>query len=127
MHSCVQSIVLLVIRACGLLFFPGPGDYVPVIEDLTFSASVPRICRNVTTVEDTISENDEDFTLTLTTADGSVNLNLDKAAVTITNDDCKLKLHMLYNYRHENDSYYYIGYVLYVQVLKPWAFGGGSS
>ena len=47
--------------------------------------------------EDTILEDDEDFTLTLTTTDGSVNLAPDEATVTIIDDDRKLKLHMLYN------------------------------
>ena len=46
-----------------------------------------RICRNVSSVEDDILEEDEDFTLTLTTTDGSVDLNPDEASVTIINDD----------------------------------------
>ena len=46
-----------------------------------------RICRNVSSVEDDILEEDEDFTLTLTTTDGSVDLNPDEANVTIINDD----------------------------------------
>ena len=46
-----------------------------------------RICRNVSSVEDDILEEDEDFTLTLTTTDGSVNLNPDEANVTIIDDD----------------------------------------
>ena len=84
------------IRACGLLYFLAPGDYVPVIEDLTFSASVPRICRNVTTVEDTALEDAEDFTLTLTTTDSNVTLFPQEARLSIIDDDCKLKLHVLY-------------------------------
>ena len=46
-----------------------------------------RICRNVSSAEDDILEEDEDFTLTLTTTDGSVNLSPDEATVTIINDD----------------------------------------
>ena len=46
-----------------------------------------RICRNVSSVDDDILEEDEDFTLILTTTDGSVNLNPDEAVVTIIDDD----------------------------------------
>ena len=46
-----------------------------------------RICRNVSSVEDDILEEDEDFTLTLTTTDGSVDLNPDEANVIIIDDD----------------------------------------
>ena len=64
-----------------------PGDYDAVLEVLIFSASVNRICRNVSSVEDDILEEDEDFTLTLNTTDSSVNLNPDEAIVTISDDD----------------------------------------
>ena len=60
------------------------------MEDLTFSADVDRVCRNVTTQDDTILEDDEEFTLTLTTTDGSVNLVPDLATVTIVDNDSKL-------------------------------------
>ena len=70
-----------------LLSSPAPGDYDAVAEVLTFSTSVNRVCRNVSSVEDDIFEEDEDFTLTLTTADGSVDLNPDEANVTIIDDD----------------------------------------
>ena len=46
-----------------------------------------RICRNASSVEDDILEEDEEFTLTLTTTDGSVDLNPDEANVTIIDDD----------------------------------------
>ena len=70
-----------------LLYFPAPGDYDAVAEVLIFSASVNRICRNVSSVDDDILEEDEDFTLTLNTTDSSVNLIPDEAIVTITDDD----------------------------------------
>ena len=79
----------MLIRASGLLLFPAPGDYVAVTEDLTFSASDTRICRNVTSEDDTILEEDEDFTLTLTTTDGSVTLTPDVVTVTLLDNDCK--------------------------------------
>ena len=44
----------------------------------------------MSSVEDDILEEDEDFTLTLTTTDGSVDLNPDEARVIITDDDRKL-------------------------------------
>ena len=71
-------------------FSPVPGDYISVAEDLTFSANVDRVCRNVTTKGDTILEDDEEFTLTLTTTDGGVNLAPDRATVTIIDNDSKL-------------------------------------
>ena len=44
----------------------------------------------MSSVDDDILEEDEDFTLTLNTTDGSVNLNPDEARVIITDDDRKL-------------------------------------
>ena len=73
-------------------FSSASGDYVPVTADLTFSASLIRICRNVTSKDDTILEDDEDFTLTLTTTECGLNLTADKATVTIIDNDCKLRL-----------------------------------
>ena len=84
-------------------FFPAPGDYVPVAEALTFSASETRICTNVMTNDDTIFENDEDFGLILTTTDGNVILNPDEATVTIDDDDCKPKRHISTTDWREND------------------------
>ena len=68
------------------------------MDDLTFSAIVNQVCRNVSTIEDDILEDDEQFRLTLTTTDTSVNIDPPEARVTITNDDgVWVKLHcMLY-------------------------------
>ena len=71
------------------LFSPAPADYVAVAEDLTFSASDTRICRDVTLVDDTTPEDDEDFTLTLTTTDVNVMLTPNEATVTISDNDSK--------------------------------------
>ena len=76
-----------------LLSSPAPGDYDVLTEILIFSASVTRICRNVSSVDDDILEEDEDFILTLNTTDSSVNLNPDEAIVTITDDDRMLNAH----------------------------------
>ena len=46
----------------------------------------------MSSVDDDILEEDEDFTLTLNTTDGSVNLNPDEAVVTIIDDDRTLIL-----------------------------------
>ena len=84
-------------KSSVLLLSPAPGDYDAVEEFLTFSASVNQICRNVSSVEDNILEEDEDFTLTLTTTDGSIDLNPDEARVIIIDDDRTLiaiKLHI---------------------------------
>ena len=85
--TTVKGPLLVIRKSSVLLSSPAPGDYDAVVEFLTFSASVNRICRNVSTVEDAILEEDEDFTLTLTTTDGSVDLNPDEATVTIIDDD----------------------------------------
>ena len=72
--------------------FSAPGDYDAVLEVLTFSASVTQICRNVSSVEDNILEDVENFIITLTITDGMVNLIPDEARVTITDDDRKLQV-----------------------------------
>ena len=66
-----------------------PGDYIAISEDLTFSATEMRICRDVTSVEDDVLENDEDLMLTLSTDDPSLVLGPSEATVTILDDDCR--------------------------------------
>ena len=66
-----------------------PGDYTAISEDLTFSASETRICRNVISADDDILEEDEDLLLTLTTTDDAVTLRPSEATVTILNDDSR--------------------------------------
>ena len=61
-----------------------------VTVDLTFTPSEPRRCTNVTTVQDGIPENDEDFPLGLSTSQSGVTLEPDTATVTILDDDGKL-------------------------------------
>ena len=67
-----------------------PADFIEVSEDLTFTPTEPRQCRNVTTVEDSDAENDEDFPLGLSTGQSGVNLNPDTATVTILDNDGEL-------------------------------------
>ncbi len=62
------------------------ADYTAVSSDLVFSETVSRVCRNVSTEEDDILEEDEQFLLDLTTSDPSVQLNPNVATVTITDD-----------------------------------------
>ena len=69
-----------------------PGDYAAIAEDLTFSASETRICRNVISAEDDILEDDEGLLLTLATSDVTVILRRSEATVTILNDDSRLNL-----------------------------------
>ena len=66
-----------------------PGDYTAITEDLTFSATEMRICRDVTSVEDDRLEDDENLMLSLTTGDPTVNLGPSGATVTILDDDSK--------------------------------------
>ena len=73
-----------------MFFSPASEDYVPITVDLTFSTSISRVCRDVTSEDDTILEVDEDFTLALITTDSSMNLTSDEATVTIFDDDRKL-------------------------------------
>ena len=84
--------------------YAAPGDYTAIAEDLTFSASETRICRNVISADDDILENDEDLLLTLTTSDGTVTLRPSEATVTILNDDSRWNLmpngHRLLFYRN---------------------------
>ena len=75
-----------------MFIYVAPGDYSAIAEDLTFSASETRICRNVTSVEDDILEEDEAFLLTLTTSDNTVILRPREATVTILNDDSRLNV-----------------------------------
>ena len=62
-----------------------------VSADLTFTQSEPQQCRNVTTEQDVLSENDEDFPLSLSTSQSGVTLEPDTATVTILDDDGKLQ------------------------------------
>ena len=66
-----------------------PDDYTAISEDLTFSATEIRICRDVTSVEDDILENNEELMLTLSTDDLSIVLGPSEAAVTILDDDSR--------------------------------------
>ena len=66
-----------------------PGDYTAISEDLTFSASETRICRNVISADDDILEEDEDLLLTLTSTDDTVILRPSEATVTILDDTSK--------------------------------------
>ena len=66
-----------------------PDDYTAISEDLTFSATEMRICRDVTSVEDDILEDDEDLILTLSTDDPSIVLGPSEATVTILDDDSR--------------------------------------
>ena len=72
--------------------YAAPGDYTAIVEDLTFSASETRICRNVISADDDILEDDEDLLLTLTTNDDTVILRPSEATVTILNDDSRWNL-----------------------------------
>ena len=73
-----------------MFIYVAPGDYTAIAEDLTFSASETRICRNVIPAEDDILEEDEDFLLTLATSDSNVVLRPSEATVSILNDDSRL-------------------------------------
>lgn len=67
----------------GIFVSTAPADFLPVSEDLTFTPTESRQCRNVTSVQDVDSENDEDFQLGLSTIQSGVILDPDMATVTI--------------------------------------------
>ncbi len=62
-------------------------DYAPIDEDLEFSGSVDRVCKNVSTKGDDILEDDEEFLLILSTSDPDVTLVPDEAIVLINDGD----------------------------------------
>ena len=66
-----------------------PDDYFAISEDLTFSATEIRICRDVTSVEDDILEDDEGLILILSTDGPSTILEPSEATVTILDDDSR--------------------------------------
>ena len=69
-----------------------PDDYTAISEELKFSPTEMRICRDVTSVQDDILEDDEDlnvFVLQLNTDDPSILLGLIEATVTILDDDSR--------------------------------------
>ncbi len=68
-------------------YFSAPGDYNAVSEQLTFTPAVMRLCFNVISLEDDLSEADEDFNLNLGTADENVILDPEMAVLTIANID----------------------------------------
>ena len=75
---------------------PAAGiDYTAVNIDLVFSESMNKSCVNVSTDEDDILEEDEQFLLDLTTTDPSVELNPDVTTVTIEDDDRMFYLHLM--------------------------------
>ena len=79
------KMLIWLLQKSDFFFSPAPGDYNPIVEDLTFSASVTRVCVNVISVADSILEDNENFTLaiTLTTAGAVDRLTPDQAIITI--------------------------------------------
>ena len=75
-----------------VFIYAAPGDYTAISEDLTFSASETRICRNLISAEDGILEEDEVLMLILTTSDDSVIFRPSEATVAILNDDSRSNL-----------------------------------
>ena len=86
--TAITTVVLKYIYCDHTLYIPLAGtDYTAVMDDLTFSASVNQVCREVSTIEDDILEDDEQFRLTLTTTESRVIIDSPEATVTIANDE----------------------------------------
>ena len=66
---------------------PAPGDYNATTQTLTFTPTQSTHTVTVMIVDDTIPEDDEDFSASLTTSDGDVTLSPDRATALIVNDD----------------------------------------
>ena len=65
-----------------------PMDYEALNVDLTFvPGEIPRVCDNVTVLNDDISENPEDFFVTLSTTDPSAEVDPDRDVATATIND----------------------------------------
>ena len=75
-----------------VFIYAAPGDYTAIAEDLTFSASETRICRNLISAEDGIREEDEVLMLTLATSDDTAILRPSEATVAILNVDSRSNL-----------------------------------
>ncbi len=60
--------------------------------ELTFSAGIRNICRNISILNDGFYEDDEDFTVSLSTSDPSVTIDAarDSGAALIMDDDGKM-------------------------------------
>lgn len=72
-----------------LLFTTATMDYLNTSVLLTFPPSLElsqTLCENITIVDDSVLENDEDFVVSLSSADSSV-ITGSEAIVSILNDD----------------------------------------
>ena len=67
------------------------ADYEGVSVNFTFTGSIPmeQLCHTVATVEDTIVENTEFFTLSLTSSESQIVIPIDSVPVVIEDDDGK--------------------------------------
>ena len=68
------------------------SDFLTDSVDLVFMPSTlasQSLCHTITTLNDTVLESTEVFSVELNTADSAVNLNASSAVVEIINDDCK--------------------------------------
>ena len=83
----VIEVYIFLIITTTLCISSAGTDYTAIVDDLTFSAAVNQVCRNVSTTDDGKDEPNEQFELNLATTDGNVILNPDVATVTITDAD----------------------------------------
>ena len=74
-----------------LVFSIVPGDFLPLIDQLTFNPGngLQRDCATIMVGSDTILEDDESFSVVLTTTDPDVTISPNTTVVTLTNDDGK--------------------------------------
>ena len=76
------------------LYLLGTDDYQELQGVVVvFNSTVARQCINVTTKDDNVLENSEDFQILLSSTDPNVLIGTSTSLVTITDNDCELSKH----------------------------------
>ncbi len=72
-----------------MFFFSGEEFSTSVQDEVTIQPGVTPSCFPVSFVDDSIVEDDEEFTIVLTTSDGAIRIPDSNTAITILNNDSK--------------------------------------
>lgn len=64
-------------------------DYIPLLEELTFTVGAMRVCTTLSVIEDDLVEGNEFFTVSITTTDAGLGA-ITSTRVTIEDNDGKL-------------------------------------
>ena len=92
MFLSIVYYILYILTPCSLLpyYSPAPGDYTPVVEQLTFDEVIREVTVSIPIVEDNVFEPGvEDFgaRITLASAAADVDITRPTAEITIIDDD----------------------------------------